>query len=184
MKSKPVPNAEILRLRLGMTERVARRFFAPLRMTTLALYLVAGLAGTLQAASGTMRTERFTSIREHDKLILALEDSALCDTCITEDSRGVKHQVYVDSGQVFYRHNEAWAVRAGREWSPLSRLSRSRSASSPVIFELAEPGKEPLLVVMWRQTDEGQVRVWRCLHFPGTLPMQWSLPLDVTLHRD
>lgn len=161
----------------------SERFFATLRMMVIALCLTPGFCAVALAAPGTMRTERFTSIRQHDSLIIALEDSACCDTCVTQDSRGVKHQVYVDSGQVFYRHNEAWALREGHEWSPLVRLNVWREASSPVVFELAEPGKEPLLVVMWRQMDESRVRVWRCLHFPGTLPMQWSLPLDVTLPR-
>jgi hypothetical protein len=136
------------------------------------------------AAQVNMTMQPLHSIRQHDSLILALEDSSLCDTCTTEDSRGVRHQVYADSGGVFYRRNETRAVRPGREWSPFVRLSRWGRASSTVIFELSEPGKEPLMVVMWRQMDEGRVCVWRRLHFPGTLPMQWSLPLDVTLPRD
>jgi len=148
-----------------------------------ALCLFAVSFGIIVAATGTMRTERFTSIRQHDSLILALEDSALCDTCLTEDSRGIRHEVYVDSGRVFYRHNEAWAVPAGRQWSSPVRLGQWGHAASPVIFELAEPGKEPLLVAMWRQTDVGRARVWRSLHYPGLLPMEWGFPLDVTLPR-
>ncbi len=141
-----------------------------------------GFCATLATAAQTnMTIQPLHCIRQHDSLILALEDSSLCDTCTTEDSRGVRHQAYADSGGVFYRHNETRAVRLGREWSPSIRLSRWGRASSPVIFELAEPGKEPLLVVMWRQMDEGRVRVWRCLHFRGVPPWEWSVTLDVTL---
>ncbi len=158
-------------------------------MTALALCLVPVLAGMLAAATGTMRTEQFTSVREHDDLIRTLADSSLCDTNIATDSRSQTHIVYIDSGRVFYRYSPSPLPSRqsdeGRQvWSPLVRLSRSDRCASPVIFELAEPGKEPLLVVMWRQMDEGRVRVWRCLHFPRTPPMEWNLSWDVTLPRD
>ncbi len=160
-----------------------QRFFAPLRMTILALGLVASLAGTLIAAPGTMRMERFTSIREHDKLILTLEDSCLCDTSMTTDSRNVTYLACCDSGRVFVRMSPSPFASSGVDkgdgvtWSPRMLLSRSNLRAGPVIFELAEPGKEPLMVVMWRERASGLTCVMRSLLYPGVFPPQWSVPL-------
>ncbi len=190
MTSKPVPSAEILRLRLRMTEPLARRFFASLRMTALALCLVAGPTGTLQAATDTMRTERFTSIREHDMLILTLEDTCLCDTSMTTDSRSVTFLACCDSGRVFVRMSPSLLASPGVDkghsvtWSPRMLVSRSNRCASPVIFELAEPGREPLTVVMWREEAAGLIRVMRSHLYPGVFPPQWSVPLEMGSRRE
>jgi hypothetical protein len=162
-----------------------QRFFAPLRMTILALGLVAGLAGTLLAATGTMRTERFTSIREHDRLILALEDSCLCDTSMTTDSRSVTYLACCDSGRVFVHMSPSPFASRGVDkgdsvaWFPRMLLSRSSRCASPIVFELLEPGREPLMVVMWREEAAGLIRVMRSHLYPGVFPPQWSVPLEI-----
>jgi hypothetical protein len=153
-------------------------------MRAFALCLVPVLAGTLLAATSTMRTERFTSIREHDKLILALEDSCLSDTSTTTDSRSATYLAYCDSGRVFVRISPSPFASSGVDkgdsmtWFPRMLLSRSNRCASPVIFALAEPGREPLMVVMWREEAAGLIRVMRSQLYPGVFPPLWSAPLE------
>jgi hypothetical protein len=152
-------------------------------MRALAFFLLPVVASTTLAATGTLRTERFTSIRQHDSLILALEDSCLCDTSMTTDSRGITYLAYCDSARVLVRATHSPFPSDGPDkgdgvtWSSPVLLDRNNPSASPVIFELADPGKEPILVVMWRCEAEGLTYVMRSYLYPGVFPPQWSPPL-------
>ena len=146
--------------------------------------LVALVSSLASGAVGTITLPPAASFRQFDGFIYALADSALCDTCVSQDICGVTHRVYADSGRICYQHNEAWALRGGRKWSPVIRLSRSRTGSSPIVYELRRPGAEPTLVVMWREEAEGRIEVLCRFHQPGMLPMLWRPPLVVTLRHD
>jgi hypothetical protein len=154
---------------------------------------VSGIVGLVVLLTGLivpafareLRTEPFRSIHEHDALISLLADSTLCDTSFAEDGKGKTWMAYCDSGRVFVRvspsapplSNDA----AGRHWSARMSLSRWGRCLSPVVFELAVPGREPLIVAMWREEINGQVLVMRSHKAPGAWPPQWSTPLVMNL---
>jgi hypothetical protein len=151
-------------------------------MRTSLLLLLTALANTLPAVTGTMRTRRFTSIRELDSLILALEDSSLCDTSIAAGGEGTTYIAYCDSGRVLVRTTRStlapcrWEQVSGLIWSSSVQLDGSSACSSPVIFELGVSGDESLLVAAWRRRANGLTYVKRSYLYPGVFPPQWSRP--------
>jgi len=55
------------------------------------------------------------------------------------------------------------------ERSRIPNRASEREAASP-----QEPGKEPRLVVMWRELVDDKVEILCRFHCPGTLPMEWG----------
>jgi hypothetical protein len=150
--------------------------------TASAVVLLTGLM--LPGIARELRTEPFRSIREHDALISLLADSTLCDTSFAEDGKGKSWMAYCDSGRVFVRMSPSappGVDAAVRHWSARMNLRRWGRCSSPVVFELAVPGREPLIVAMWREEVNGQVLVMRSHEAPGAWPPQWSTPLVMNL---
>lgn len=125
------------------------------------------------AKQGVMVVPPVVSRQRFDGFIYVLEDSVLCDTCMCQDSRGIWHQVFVDSGTVLYQFFSAG-------WTSAVRLSPGRGCSSPLVFEMREPGEEPRLVVIWREEVEGRIEVFCRFRYPRG----WGMPLCVTLHRN
>jgi hypothetical protein len=145
--------------------------------------LASALLSTLLASTGMLRMVRFTSIRQHDSLIIALENSCLCETSMTTDRRGAAYLAYCDSGHACVRVSPSLVAAPGEgggnsvAWSERMVLGRGNLCASPVIYELAEPGREPFVVVMWREKAAGVVRVMRTYLYPGVSPPQWGTPL-------
>ncbi len=134
-------------------------------------------------------------VRQFDAWIYVLMDSAVCETCVTTDNRGVLHRVWTDSGRVMYQSrrgqpqfssDENQAVGqslAEGEWSQTIRVSTSNNCESPVVFE-RQDGEAPWLVVMWREEFEGRFEVMCRYQYREQWPPQWGPTWNVTFRRE
>lgn len=143
------------------------------RLVGLALTLAAVVAPA-GARQRVMRAER--SLAGFSRRILALQDSAHADTVSTADRAGAAHRVFADSGRVWYQ------PQRGERWLAPVRLSLpGQECSSPLVFELAPDGREPLLAALWRVESESGPDVFCRVHRPGAHPLDWSMALCMTL---
>jgi len=151
------------------------------------------LVSAAAATQGTITLEPARDVRQFDAWIYVLMDSAVCETCVSTDNRGVLHRVWTDSGRVMYQSrrgqsqfssDENQAVGqslAGRGWSQAMRLSLGTDCESPLVFERREPGQEPFLVTMWRGVSEGRVDVMCRYRLSDAWPLRWGPAWNVTI---
>jgi hypothetical protein len=162
------------------------------------------LASLAVARQGTVTLEPARDVRQFDAWIYSLMDSAVCETCVTQDSRGILHRVWADSGRMMYQNTlspsplpspqrgegkgggpaQGNEERKGLRWSQAIRLSSSRSCESPLVFERRDVGEEPWLVVMWREEFEGRAEVMCRYLFRDAWPLRWGPVWNVTIRKE
>ncbi len=155
---------------------------------TAAVVLLVGVATAVQP---TVTLEPARDVRQFDGWIYVLMDSAVCETCVTTDSRGVQHRVWTDSGRVMYQNNLVSSTigagcpsNSGQDWTQAIRLSAGRNCSSPIVFERLDTGVEPLLVAMWREEFDGRFEVMCRYRLADVAPYMWGRTLNVTIRQE
>jgi hypothetical protein len=141
------------------------------------------LVAVAVARQGTITLQPARDVRQFDGWILSLMDSAVCETCVTTDSRGVEHRVWVDSGRVMYQNTIVSSRVPGQEWSRPIRLSMAGDCSSPLVFERRGAAGEPWLVSMWREEHDGRFDVMCRYQFRDAWPPNWGPTWCVTICR-
>lgn len=142
------------------------------------------IATAAAAAQGTLTLRPAQDLHQFDRWIRVLMDSSVCDTCVGSDSRGALHRVWSDdSSRVVYQSNATFTGAPGQGWSRAVRLSPGGNCQSPIVYELAIPGGEPLVVTMWRETMFDQVEVMYRYQYAGIWPLSWSPTWCVTLKK-
>ena len=144
------------------------------RRVAVILAGLALLAMPALARQTSMKTE--WSLAGFSRWIRVLQDSAVCDTSTTQDQLGAAHRVFADSGRVYYQ------PQRGDHWVTPVRLSLPRQVcSSPLVFEMDEPDREPLIAVLWRVETDSGVDVFCRMHRLKAHPMDWSTALCMTM---